>query len=147
MKYLLPHRFHQVVLLAALLLMPVSSTGAAATSNLNLSKSNINREFPGGKMVTATVSLTNPNETKIVYSTPASGDFILTQVCTSSVNGGIRLAVSGFGPIADISQPSCQSFTPGISLPSDAAITCSTTAYAAAGGSYFCTISGVRPPP
>jgi len=111
------------------------------TSNLNLSKSNVNRVH-GVPIVTATIDLTGPNQTQTVFTTPAVGDFVLTQFCTSVMNGGMRLAVTGFGSIAHTSTDSCITFTPGISVPKNAAITCSTTS-GPRFGEYFCMISGL----
>lgn len=116
-------------------------TNSRAASNLNLSKSNINRD-QGAVLVAATVSLTGSNQTETVFTTPETGDFVLTQVCVSPVTGGMRLAVRGFGPIVHTSDAACYMFNPGMSTPKGAPITCSTTSRPNR-GDYFCTISGL----
>ncbi len=95
--------------------------------------------------VTATTYLSGPNETQPVYTTPASGSFILTQLCVSPVSGGIRLAVDEFGGIAHlgIAGDGCHTFPEGVLLPLGSAITCSTFATASR-GNHFCTISGLE---
>lgn len=136
----------RLVLVSAITVLLVAIVSISwAAINLNSSKSNIYREFPNGELVSATVSLSGPSETQTVYTTPGKGDFILTQLCVSPVNGGIRLAASGFGPIAHIGADPCQIFTPGVSVPKRSALTCSTTSDAIS-GDYFCTISGMLEP-
>jgi len=117
------------------------ATNASATSNLNLSKSNINREFPKGMFVTASVDISGA-ASAVVYHTPPSGDFILTQVCTGLVSGGTLVQVGGSG-IAQVASGQCQTFTPGMSLPADQTVTCTTFADA----NTFCTITGILSPP
>lgn len=126
--------------IAGLLVMMVATISQAA-ANLNFSKSNINRD-QGAVFVAATVSLTGPNQTETVFTTPETGDFILTQVCVSPVTGGIRLAVRGFGPIMHTSDAPCYIFNPGMSVPKGSPITCSITS-GPIRGDYFCTISGL----
>jgi len=122
------------------LLVTVVSISLAA-SNLNLSKSNINR-VGGLQIVSATASLSGPNQTQTVYITAETGEFLLTQLCVSPVNGGIRLAATGFGPIAHTGAAMCYTFNPGVIVPKSSTITCSTSSFAEA-GDYFCTISGL----
>lgn len=118
---------------------------ARATSNLNLSKSNINREFPKSQIVSGVTTLSGPSQSQVVYTTPSNADFILTQFCSSKVSGGVRLSASGFGGVAQTGNELCYSFAPGMSLPRASAISCATTA-AASPGDYFCTISGALNP-
>ena len=113
-----------------------------ATINLNSSKSNIYKEFQNTVLVTATVGLTGASQTHTVHTTPAKGDFILTQLCVSPVNGGIRLAAGGFGPIAHTGNDLCYTFSPGMVMPQGSEMTCSTTS-AADPGDYFCTIASL----
>jgi hypothetical protein len=133
------HRFFAAAIACLLVIMVVTISQAAA--NLNLSKSNINRD-QGAVFVAATVSLTGSNQTETVFTTPETGDFVLTQVCVSPVTGGMRLAVRGFGPIVHTSSAPCYIFNPGMSVPKGAPITCSTTSRPSR-GDYFCTISGL----
>jgi hypothetical protein len=136
------------ILILALALVAVAATNSESAANLNLSKSNINRMFPDtAVLVAASATLSGPKQTPtVVYTTPTTGDFILTQACTSPVNGGIRLDASNLGGIAHVgsSGSSCQTFTPGVILPKAAAITCTTNAAVADGD--FCMITGVLVP-
>ena len=58
-------------------------TKSWATTNYNSSKSNIYREFPNATLTTASINLTGPSDTQVVYTTPAKGDFLLTMFCAS----------------------------------------------------------------
>ena len=85
-------------------------TCAWATSNLNLSKSNINR-LSRATLVSASTTLSGAIS-QIVYRTPSSGDFVLTQVCTGISNGGAssRSAASASrrsGPATARHSPAC----------------------------------------
>jgi hypothetical protein len=132
-----------LTLISSILALAVS--GAWAASNLNSSKSNLNREYPNGRIVSATTTLSGPNDAQVAYTTSAKGDFILTQLCTSPVNGGVLLSASGFGGIAHTGSELCYTFTPGVSVPKDSQLVCSTTQHAEP-GPHFCTISGVKSP-
>ena len=118
---------------------------AWGTTNYNSSKSNIYREIPNATLTTASLNLTGPSQTQVVYTTPAKGDFVLTQFCASpEPDGGVRLDATGLGGIAQtILGVSCYTFTPGVSIPRGSTVTCS-TASGASPGSYFCTISGLQ---
>jgi hypothetical protein len=93
--------------------------------------------------MSASASLSGPNQTQAVLTVPETGDFVLTQMCVSPVNGGIRLEARNLGPLVHVGDPLCVSFQPGISIKQGAVLTCSTTGFAAQGGDYFCTVSGV----
>ena len=140
--------------MVAAIFVALLATNSFATSNLNLSKSNINRvkEFPAGAVTTASVNL-GPGESAIVYNTPTSGDFILTQFCASpDAPGGIRLDATGLGGIAQTGTTSCFTFTPGVSIPKGSTLSCTTfapvvgasSAALVVTSSYFCTISGMQ---
>jgi hypothetical protein len=120
------------------------ATNSWGSSNLNLSKSNVNR-FSQGVLATSSV---NFNGIGTVYTTPADGDFILTQFCADpSARGGIRLTVANFGTIAQtVDGVPCHTFAPGVSIPQSSALICSITPSANARGTYFCTISGMQTP-
>lgn len=124
---------------AGLLMLLVAVAWASIA--LNSSRSNIYR-VQGAVVLSATASLTGPNQTQTVFTTPDDGDFVLTQLCVGPVAGGIRLAATGFGPIAHTGGTPCYTFVPGVSVPKTSTMTCATTA-AAARGDYFCTISGL----
>jgi hypothetical protein len=117
------------------------ATSSWATSNLNLSKSNINREFPRGQFVTASTDFSGA-VSQIVYTTPPTGDFILTQVCTGLATGGTLVQVGGVR-IAQVGSGLCQTFTPGTVLLPGQVVTCTTFD---ADASTFCTITGVLQP-
>jgi len=86
-------------------------TISGATANYNSSRSNVYREIPGF-FVTATVPLSGPSDTETVYTTTATGNFILTEFCSSAVTGGVQLDVTGFGGIAQTGIQLCYTFTP-----------------------------------
>jgi hypothetical protein len=130
-----------VIMLAITSLLVTGASISLAASNLNLSKSNINR-VGGNVIVSATVSLSGPYQTQAVYITPDTGEFLLTQLCVSPVIGGIRLEASRFGPIAHTGDAMCYTFNPGVIVPKNSTMTCSTTG-SARSGDYFCTISGL----
>ncbi len=132
-----------LVLAAAVISLLV--TNSWATTNYNSSKSNIYKEFPNATLTTASVNDSGPSDTQVVYTTPTKGDFLLTMFCASpEPNGGVRLDAAGLGGIAQtVLDTSCYTFTPGVSVPRDSAVTCS-TASGASPGSYFCTISGMQ---
>jgi hypothetical protein len=126
---------------AAIVMAAANSWGAV---NLNSSKSNVNRDYPKAAIATASATVGGPSVSQILYTTPEKGDFILTQFCASpDANGGIRLDVTGLGSIAQTGAVSCFTFSPGISIPRSAVVSCSTTA-AASEGTYFCMISGMQ---
>ncbi|MGH8556949.1 MAG: hypothetical protein ACRESZ_05700 [Methylococcales bacterium] len=118
----------------------------AWAGKITTSKSNTYRVSTESKIVSATATLNGANQTVTVFTTPAAGDFVLRQVCTSFTNGGIRLAASDFGPIAHIVGPNCQMFDPGVSVPENSEITCSTTRFADP-REQFCAITGFSLPP
>ena len=102
------------------------ATSSWATSNLNLSKSNVTRIFLRGTIVTASTDISGA-VSQIVYRTPASGDFILTQACTGLAPGGTLLQVGGVS-LVQLGSGQCQTFTPGTVLPPDQVVTCTTFA-------------------
>jgi hypothetical protein len=130
-----------VMMLAITGLLGTAASISWAATNLNTSRSNVYR-IQGAQLVTATASLSGPEQTQTVYTTPETGEFVLTQLCVSPVNGGIRLAVTGFGQIAHTGDAMCTTFNPGMIVPKKSTMTCSTTTYADS-GEYFCTISGL----
>src|SRR5712692_214069 len=118
---------------------------AWAAINLNSSKSNIYRELPGTVLVSASTPLSMANDAQTVYTTSATGDFVLTQFCASPVSSGTRLAAVGLGGIAQTTATTlCYTFQPGLIMPKAAPITCTTTEFAFANG--FCMIAGLLRP-
>jgi len=122
----------RAVLLAASLAVCGNSWAA---SNLNLSKSNVNRVLLRGKLVTASTDI-EAESTRIVYKTPAEGDFVLTQACVGRTEAGVLLQVDG-GTIAHLGSGVCQTFTPGLVIAPDKELFCSSAAET------FCTITGL----
>ena len=130
-----------VMAVAGLPMMIVA--GSSAATSFSSSKSNIYREFPGTRLVTASAALSRPNETQIVFRTPSTGDFILTQFCTNPVTGGMLLSAVRLGGIAQTNAGNlCYNFQPGFIMPQGVAITCATGALAEI-GSHFCAIAGL----
>jgi len=118
------------------------ATSVWATSNLNLSKSNINRTFPRTQFVTASVDVSG-SQSALAYQVPPDGDFILTQVCIGPASGGMRIQVSGVN-IAQVASGACQTFDPGVVLQPGGTLTC--TSFGAEENT-FCMISGLLSPP
>jgi hypothetical protein len=103
-------------------------TNAWGVVNYHTSKSNSYILFPDGLVTTATITFT-AGAGEVVYTTPAEGDFVLTQFCADpDVTGGIRLTAANFGTIAQTTNGvGCYTFTPGVSIPENTALTCSTS--------------------
>lgn len=112
-------------------------TSVWGTSNLNLSKSNINR-LARGTLVSASVNVAG-QASYLVYSTPADVDFVLTQVCVGNSSGGILVQIGGVG-VVQVGSGLCQTFAPGLILTRDAPLTC--TSFDPETNS-FCTIAGI----
>ena len=128
---------------AATVLVVTMLSFAWAATNLNSSKSNIYREFPGTVLVSASTPLSLPNDPAVVYTTSDTADFVLTQFCASPT--GVRLTATGLGPIAQTTTTTlCYTFQPGLIMPKLAPITCVATEFT--GISSFCTIAGLLRP-
>ena len=116
--------------------------GAAA---INTSHSNIKNLLSKSNVTSASTNLTGPGDTQIVYTTAATGDFIATTFCSSVVAGGVQLSAAGLGALAQTGiGGSCTTFSPGISVGPNTAISCSTGSGASPGTVYFCSISGLQ---
>jgi len=118
------------------------ATSSWAVSTVNSSKSNVIRVLQRGRFITATANMQGGTR-QIVYTTPTTGDFILTQVCgavSSNVDAGILFQIGGVS-LAQMGLSGCQAFNPGMVLPPDQALTC----YDLSSG--FCTITGILGPP
>jgi hypothetical protein len=127
-----------VLRVGAILVLLVTCAWAGA--NLNLSKSNINR-LSRATLVSVSTTFSGA-VSQIVYSTPSSGDFVLTQVCTGTSNGGVLVQIGGVS-IAQVASGNCQTF-PGLLLPPDQSLTC--TSFDAEATNNFCTITGLLGP-
>lgn len=130
------------VLVAAILTL---ATGAGATSNLNLSKSNINRLQRFSTPVTASADVSGDAPT-VVYRTPDNADFLLTQVCVGPINGGVLLSFAwseqAVRSLAFVQGGSCTTFAGlGLALPPGRTLSC-TPAFDFEART-FCTITGL----
>jgi hypothetical protein len=124
-------------------LLSLLATGVWAATTVKGSKSNSDNRL-SSSLLSASVGLSGAGQTSTVYRTPASGDFTLTHVCVSpAAAGGILVSADGLGPLVQLGESeSCTTFVPGVILPRNTDITCSSAADAPA-GNYFCTISGL----
>ena len=123
--------------LLVLAMVALAVTNAWGTT-LNTTRSNTFREFPRTTLVTASIDISGA-VSQVVYKTPATSDFILTGVCTGSASGGILLQ-AGDLKVAQVGSGSCVAFTPGMVLPPDQLVSCTTFAEDA---DTFCTITGI----
>lgn len=113
---------------------------AWAGSNLNLSKSNVNR-LSRATLVSVSTTFSGA-VSQIVYNTPSSGDFVLTQMCTGISNGGVLVQIGGVS-VAQVGSGNCQTFS-GLLLPPNQVLTC--TSFDPEATNNFCTISGLLGP-
>jgi len=124
----------------------VLASSAWATSNLNLSKSNINRLSKLSTPLTASADVSGDAPT-VVYRTPVNADFVLTQVCVGPINGGVYLNYAwdveqNVRPLAFVPSGSCTTFAGlGMALPQGGNLSC-TPAFDFETRT-FCTISGL----
>lgn len=120
-------------------------TADAGAAAINTSHSNIKNLVTKSNVTSASTNLTGQNDTQTVYTTPATGDFIVTTFCASVVAGGVQLAAAGLGTLAQTGiGASCTTFSPGISVGPSTAISCATGSGASPGTVYFCSISGLQ---
>ena len=120
-------------------------TTDARAAAINNSHSNIKNLLSKSNVTSASTNLTGPADTQTVYTTPASGDFLVTNFCSSVVTGGVQLSAAGLGALALTGiGGSCTTFNPGISVGANTAISCSTGSGASPGTVYFCSISGLQ---
>ncbi len=138
-------------LLLTAIISLLAATNSWGTTNYNSSKSNVYLSFPDTTVTTASANVSFAGG--VVYTTPASGDFILTEFCADpSAYGGIRLQAANFGTIAQtVSGTNCYTFTPGMAIPQSTALTCepAATVFVSKTTTNYCTISGMQttPPP
>jgi hypothetical protein len=116
---------------ASLLMSVLASTPAMAQV--------IKKGTLSGKIVSAAVEVA-PTTAATVYTTPATGFFILTQVC---VQDRSEMAVRGatLGPL--VTDDRCTTYTPGVALPRNEVITCANNDATPTGA---CSITGVLSP-
>jgi len=136
-------------LLLAAVISLLAATNSWGTTNYNSSKSNVYLSVPDTTVTTASTNVSFAGG--VVYTTLATGDFILTQFCADpAATGGIRLQAGSFGTIAQtVSGTNCYTFTPGMAIPQSTALTCvpATTVFVSKTSTYFCTISGMQTAP
>jgi hypothetical protein len=87
-----------------------------------------------GIIVSKSVSIPATSSANL-YTTPATGFFIITQAC--SVSSNIPLSGSGIGEITRLN--GCQTFTPGFVVPAGTTLSC----YNEYGFTSGCTVTGV----
>ena len=148
-----------IIFISAISFLSIATISYAAI-NLNSSRSNVYRIInPNAMLVSISTDLSSQHghETQTIYTTQATGDFVITNFCASPVFGGMRLAAEGLGSIAQTTDNNlCYTFSPGIVIPHTSAITCSTTntkthdhdgaVQPTFSAPHFCTISGFFSP-
>lgn len=95
-----------------------------------------------GQVVSASATIPQFGDPVTAYTTPSTGNFVLTQFCV--VPAFAKLSGSSFGAIVGVgsgSDPSCTSYGPGLALPTNETITLSSNGAAA-----NVTITGVLQP-
>ncbi|MDX2168374.1 MAG: hypothetical protein SF182_14970 [Deltaproteobacteria bacterium] len=134
-----------MALVVALALGVLASSAWAATT-VKGSKSNSDNRVRSS-LLSSSVGLSGGGQTSTVYRTPVAGDFTLTHVCVSpAAPGGILVSADGIGALIHLGElQSCATFAPGLILPPNANLTC-TSAASAPAGNYFCTVSGMQAP-
>jgi hypothetical protein len=133
----------RIVLWGAVTVLLAAGTAWAAA--VNASNSNIKNLISKTTAVTGSTSLTGPGDTQTVFTTPAVGETLVTQFCGSTGAGGIRLDVAGLGGVAETGTgSSCVTFSPGVVVPANTAVTCTTSASATPGTVYFCSVNGLK---
>jgi hypothetical protein len=103
-----------------------------------------------GTIVSATATTAGGGTDAVLLTTPASGAFILTQVCMIGTPGAnnernAQIVGSTLGRLATAAPDSdlgfCTTFTPGLFLPSGEELRC--TQVGASGSSVTCTVTAV----
>ncbi len=94
---------------------------------------------PSGTVVSASVPAP-PGSVPVVYTTPATGYFILTTACFPITSFGI--SASGFGriPASDF----CVHYSPGLALPQSSTVSCNYSCAGCTSSNIACTIAGVH---
>ena len=82
---------------------------------------------------------TPPGTVATVFTTPATGFFLLTSACFPIVSFGIT--ASGFGKVPASDQ--CITYNPGLALPQGSTLTCDYSCFGCTSSNQACTISGV----
>ena len=137
------------LLILGLFVAGTGSTSQGAT-NLNTSRSNVYKSLPDTSVVTASNEFVGSEKTLTLMTTPIHVDFVITQVCASKGQGGVRIEVEGMGTIAQIiGNESCQNFYPGLIVGKQKAIQCRREAVesanlVASGIHHSCRISGLK---
>jgi len=103
-----------------------------------------------GTVVSASATAPMGGTDALILTTPASGAFVLTQVCTAGAPGSnnednVRVVGSTVGPIAQSyvtgDLGSCTVYTPGLAIPAGEELRCVQSG--ASGGAATCTVTGV----
>ena len=80
----------KIAILAGAIIFLFATNSWAAS--VNTTRSNTFKIEQRGTIVTASTSISGA-VSQIVYTTPATGDFVLTQVCVGLASGGVLLQV------------------------------------------------------
>jgi hypothetical protein len=103
-----------------------------------------------GTVVSASGTAPMGGTDALILTTPASGAFVLTQICTAGAPGSnnednVRVVGSTVGPIAQSYDTgdlgSCTAYTPGLAIPAGEELRCVQSG--ASGGAASCTVTGV----
>lgn len=103
-----------------------------------------------GTLVSASGSALTGGTDALILTTPASGAFVLTQICTAGTPGSnnedeVRVVGSTLGPIAQSygtdSLGVCTAYTPGLAIPPGEELRC--VQAGASGSAVTCTVTGV----
>jgi hypothetical protein len=103
-----------------------------------------------GTVVSASASAPTGGSDAVILTAPASGAFVLTQICTAGTSGSnnedaVRVVGSTLGPIAQSygtdSLGACTSYTPGLAIPAGEELRC--VQGGASGSPVTCTVTGV----
>ena len=93
---------------------------------------------PAGVVMSASVPAP-PGAVVTVFTTPATGFFLVTTACFPIVSFGVT--ASGFGKIP--ASDNCIHYAPGLLVPASSTITCDYSCFGCTSTGVACTISGV----
>ncbi len=88
---------------------------------------------PTGQIISAIVQIPSAVFSAVVFTTPATGDFLLTQFCALGGAGAVDLSGSsvGFIPVnIGAGQPACTTYSPGVPLPQNETLSCGKEVFA-----------------
>jgi hypothetical protein len=125
------------ILLPGLFLFSFRMTAAGAQT--------ITNGGPSGTLVSASAVIPAPGATVLIYTTPAKGHFVLTQIGSASPCDQLFTA-TGFGPLGELFESLTTgrlSFEPGLVLPPKSSVECFDTQQFCTAGVSDCFMTGV----